>query len=69
MKTDNVPLEPPLLVGEPELAGLLGVSTQTARRWIANGALHAVELPAGCTRKLYRRADVDALVAGLAPRP
>ena len=58
-----------LLVTKQELASLLGVSTVTARRWVASGAIHAVDLPDGCRRKLYRRSDVADLVAAMAPRP
>ena len=57
--------EKPLLVDEYELADLLGVSRPTVRNWVAAGCIHPVELPGRIRRNLYRRADVEAWVAGL----
>jgi excisionase family DNA binding protein len=60
---DAVPLADRLLLSEPEVAALCGVSRHTVRRWKAAGLLRAVELPFGLRRNLYRRADVEAFLA------
>ena len=52
-----------LLLSEPEVAALCGVSRHTVRRWKAAGLLRTVELPFGMRRNLYRRADVEAFLA------
>ena len=58
-----VPMADRLLLSEPEVAALCGVSRHTVRRWKAAGLLRAVELPFGMRRNLYRRADVEAFLA------
>ena len=65
----NIPACERLLVDEEELSELLGVSKPTARKWVAEGHLHPVELPGSIRRNLYRRADVDAWVASREVRP
>lgn len=54
-----------LLLSEPEVAALCGVSRTTVRLWQAAGLLQMVELPFGMRRNLYRRADVEAFLARL----
>jgi len=61
----QVPLAERLLLSEPEVAALCGVSRTTVRLWQAAGLLQMVELPFGMRRNLYRRADVEAFLAGL----
>ena len=51
----------PLLIAQADVARLLGVSRWTVRRMADEGLLKPVRLR-GLTR--YRRADVEALVAG-----
>ena len=58
-----VPMAERLLLSEPEVAALCGVSRHTVRRWKAAGLLQIVELPFGMRRNLYRRADVEAFLA------
>jgi excisionase family DNA binding protein len=41
-----------------ELAGLLGVSTETVLRWTRRGDLPAIRLPGGAIR--FREDDLDA---------
>jgi excisionase family DNA binding protein len=41
-----------------EVAGVLGVSTETVLRWTRAGKLPAIRLPGGAIR--YRAEDVDA---------
>jgi hypothetical protein len=60
-----VPIAERLLLSEPEVAALCGVSRNTVRLWKAAGLLQMVELPFGMRRNLYRRADVEAFLAGL----
>ena len=55
-----------LLLSEPDIAALCSVSRPTVHRWIKEGLLQRVELPFGTRRNLYRRADVEELVSGLA---
>ena len=61
----QVPLAERLLLSEPEVAALCGVSRTTVRLWQAAGLLQMVELPFGMRRNLYRRADVEAFLASL----
>ena len=58
-----VPMADRLLLSEPEVAALCGVSRHTVRRWKAAGLLRTVALPFGMRRNLYRRADVEAFLA------
>lgn len=44
-----------------EVAGLLGVSTETVLRWVRAGKLRAVKLPSGQTR--FREDELDAWIA------
>ena len=60
-----VPITERLLLSEPEVAALCGVSRNTVRLWRAAGLLQMVELPFGMRRNLYRRADVEAFLANL----
>jgi hypothetical protein len=60
-----VPIAERLLLSEPEVAALCGVSRTTVRLWQAAGLLQMVELPFGMRRNLYRRADVEAFLANL----
>ncbi|GEM_PF-1122891 len=41
-----------------ELAGLLGVSTETVLRWTRRGELPAIRLPGGALR--FREAEIEA---------
>jgi hypothetical protein len=59
------PIAERLLLSEPEVATLCGVSRTIVRLWQAAGLLQMVELPFGMRRNLYRRADVEAFLAGL----
>ena len=61
----QVPLAERLLLSEPEVAALCGVSRTTVRLWQAAGLLQMVELPFGMRRNLYRRADVEAFLTRL----
>ena len=51
-----------LTVGE--VARQLRVDVTTVRRWISNGSLHAIRLPAAGKRHVYRikRSTLDALL-------
>ena len=60
-----VPIAERLLLSEPEVAALCGVSRNTVRLWQAAGLLQMVELPFGMRRNLYRRADVEAFLTRL----
>ena len=60
-----VPIAERLLLSEPEVAALCGVSRNTVRLWQAAGLLHMAELPFGMRRNLYRRTDVEGFLAGL----
>jgi len=53
-----------LLLTRPQVAKLLGVSVVSVDRWTKAGRLPRVEL-FGSARVLYRRSDVEKLVAGL----
>ena len=55
-----------VLVSEDDAAVLLSVSKPTLRKYAALGLIHRVEMPAGTRRNLYRPADLEAFVAGLA---
>ncbi len=63
-----VPIAERLLLSEPEVAALCGVSRNTVRRWKTAGLLRAVELPFGIRRNLYRRVDVEAFLARVRDR-
>lgn len=45
-----------------EVAGVLGVSTETILRWTRRGDLQAIRLPGGAIR--YREADLEEWLAG-----
>jgi excisionase family DNA binding protein len=47
-----------------EVADLLGVSTETALRWVRQGKLPAIRLPGGAIR--FREEEVEAWIAGRA---
>lgn len=47
-----------------QVAAEMGVTAQTARRWIEFGQLRAIRLPSGVWR--VRRDDLDALLSGAA---
>lgn len=50
-----------------EVAGLLGVSTETVLRWTRRGDLPALRLPGGAIR--YRETDLDQWLATLDVAP
>lgn len=50
-----------------EVAGLLGVSTETVLRWTRRGDLPALRLPGGAIR--YREGDLDQWLATLDVAP
>jgi len=53
-----------LLLTRPQVARMLGISTVTVDRMRKRGTLRPVEL-FGLSSVLFRRADVESLVAGL----
>jgi excisionase family DNA binding protein len=57
---------PPLLMGKPAAARLLGVSTGVLERMIERGALREVVLAPGLHPRV-RRADIEALARGERP--
>ena len=61
-QAEEIALRDRLLLSEPEVAFVCGVSRPTVRRWRVEGLLSPVELPFGLRRVLYRRSDVEAFV-------
>lgn len=55
---------PAEILTAPQVAELLGVSDETVRRWVAQGRIAHFLLPSGKPR--FRRADIDAILAGTA---
>lgn len=63
-----IPFSERLLLGEVEVAQLCGVSRWVVRRWKDEGRLRPVRLPGDVRRNMYRRGDVERLMASLPPR-
>ena len=55
----------PLLIRDEDAARLCGVGKTAWRQWVESGAIAPVVLPTRTARRLFRLADVEALVAGL----
>ena len=56
---------PPLMVGVPEAARLLGMSPASVKRMVSSGALPSVLAGPGGGRRLLATADLAAYVAAL----
>lgn len=66
MQTAQADVIPPdLLMTPEEVSGLFRIDPATLARWARNGDIPSVKLPGGHRR--YRRADVEAILAGVAP--
>jgi predicted site-specific integrase-resolvase len=64
-QVDEVVLRDRLLMSEPEVAFVCGVSRPVVRRWRDEGLISPVKLPFSLRRILYRRSDVEAFVERL----
>jgi hypothetical protein len=61
----KVPAADRLLIDENYAARMCGVSRMTFRSWVAAHVILPVQLPVPIKRNLYRRSDVERLVASL----
>lgn len=57
---------PPDLLPPSEAAELLGISSETLRRWAEDGKIRHVKLPSG--RRLFYRADIEDLLTPVEPK-
>lgn len=62
-RTTNNVTKTPDLIGSAEACELLGIDRATISRWVAAGRLTpAIELPGRTGTRLFKRADIQALV-------
>ena len=54
------------LLSVKEVAGILGMSAYTIRRWVQTGRLEAIHISSRCLR--FRRVDVRAFIEALKKR-
>ena len=67
-KRDVVPIDDRLLVDESYASKMLCVSRPTYRKWVKLGLILPVELPYNIRRNLYKRSDLEQLVASLSAK-
>lgn len=60
----DIPPSERILISEAVASELCSVSLPTFRKWVRAGLIRRVDLPGDIRRNLYRRADIEAFVAG-----